>query len=210
MKKATAPTPAAEGLIVLGQEGDSYFEVLQDYSIPDDEEFAAAGDFSKLVAGSLKLLKAEYDKAVKPLKEEIAKRDALFKPPMKKLMESQVRLKEMIGGYMLEKRQQQAQLAAAAVAASVTATGDSSAKALMTAARQAAAPALKGVSGAVKWKVRIVDADVVPDAFKVWVIDERALQAAVDAGAREIEGCEVYEDVSVRVMSGVRAVGGGR
>jgi len=49
------------------------------------------------------------------------------------------------------------------------------------------------------WKVEVVDPTLVPDAYLV--PDLKKLQAAVDAGAREIPGCSVYEHESLTVRT---------
>lgn len=48
------------------------------------------------------------------------------------------------------------------------------------------------------WKVEVVEEDKLPDNY--WVIDRVALNAAVRAGARKIEGCHIWEedDLTVR------------
>jgi hypothetical protein len=193
---------AAEGLIALDElrkESNLYLEVLEDYDIPDDTEYEAAGEFASLVHMALQKTEAEYKRSIATFKEEIAKRDALFKPVIKQLKESKARVKAIIGGYVLKKSLEQRELAEAAMAAPVTATGSDSAAALMRSAREAGAPVLEGVSGAIKRRIRVIDADLVPDEYTVRVVDEAALQAAVDKGVKSIPGCEIYEDVAVRV-----------
>lgn len=49
------------------------------------------------------------------------------------------------------------------------------------------------------WKVEVVDPSLVPDAYMV--PDLQKLQAAVDAGAREIAGCNVFEHESLPVRT---------
>ena len=45
------------------------------------------------------------------------------------------------------------------------------------------------------WKVEVIDPTQVPSNYLV--PDLKALQAAVDAGARKIEGCNVFEAESL-------------
>lgn len=45
------------------------------------------------------------------------------------------------------------------------------------------------------WKVEVVDASLVPPAYLV--PDLKKIQAAVDAGARQIDGCNIYEHESL-------------
>ena len=49
------------------------------------------------------------------------------------------------------------------------------------------------------WKVEVVDESLVPDAY--WTVDLKKLQATVDAGARSIEGCNVFEVESLTVRT---------
>jgi hypothetical protein len=49
------------------------------------------------------------------------------------------------------------------------------------------------------WKVEVVDASLVPPNYLV--PDLKALQAAVNAGARQIDGCNIFEDESVTVRT---------
>lgn len=50
-----------------------------------------------------------------------------------------------------------------------------------------------------RWTVEVVNVDEVPDAYLV--VDTKKLQAAVDAGAREIPGCHIFEDESLSVRT---------
>ncbi len=212
-KKTTAKTeiakiePAAQGLIAaeeVRQEIAEWGKLLEGYSIPNDDEYDAAGDFAKKFAAAGKRLKAEYDLAVGPLKAEIAKRNALFKPLMNTCTMQKNKLKDMLGAYMLQKRNEQRLLAAAAVAAPVTATGGASAQALMKESREAAAPSLAGVTGKVKMKWEVVDFNLLPDEYKMIVVDEAAIQAAVDAGVKAIEGVNIEEVMAIRVTPGAQ------
>ncbi len=199
--------PAAQGLIAVEEvrkQIQDWSALLDGYSIPDDDEFAAAGDFAKKFASAGKRLEAEYNLAVAPLKAEIAKRDALFKPLMKVCKTQKDKIKGLIGTYMLQKREAQRALAAAAVSAPVTATGGASSQALMKESREAAAPSLLGVSGKVKMKWEVVDFDALPNEYKMIVVDEAAIQQAVDAGVTTIEGVTIEEDMAVRIVAGAR------
>ena len=50
-----------------------------------------------------------------------------------------------------------------------------------------------------KWKVEVINAEIVPPAYLV--PDLAKLQKAVDAGARAIEGCHIFEDESLPVRT---------
>lgn len=50
-----------------------------------------------------------------------------------------------------------------------------------------------------RWVVEVIKPEEVPDAYLV--PDLQKLQAAVDAGAREIEGCNIYEKESLPVRT---------
>jgi hypothetical protein len=49
------------------------------------------------------------------------------------------------------------------------------------------------------WTFEVVDAEKVPPIYLM--VDTKKLQAAVDAGAREIEGCNVFERESLTVRT---------
>lgn len=49
------------------------------------------------------------------------------------------------------------------------------------------------------WKCEVVQAEEVPPAYLV--VDHKKLQAAVDAGAREIPGCHIYQEESLTVRT---------
>lgn len=49
------------------------------------------------------------------------------------------------------------------------------------------------------WKVEVIDESLVPDAY--WTVDLKKLQATVDAGARSIDGCNIYEQESLTVRT---------
>lgn len=201
----TALAPIAAGLVKL-QEIDAttkrYAEILDGYTIPDDDEFAAAGEMATKIAGLEKEVLAEYHLAVGDLKAQVDKHDAFFSPIKKRLKESKIKLKGMIGAYMAKKRQAQRELAAAAVAAPVTATGTASASSLISQARAAAAPEVKGVSGKVKMTWELVDFDAVPDDYKMIVLNEDAIQEALDKGVTEILGLSIVESTAVRITAG--------
>jgi len=50
-----------------------------------------------------------------------------------------------------------------------------------------------------RWKVEVINAELVPPAYLV--PDLARLQRAVDAGARSIEGCNIFEDESLPVRT---------
>jgi hypothetical protein len=52
-------------------------------------------------------------------------------------------------------------------------------------------------TGSVKWRPRVVAIDQVPRQYMM--VNEKALQAAVDGGIREIPGVEVYEEVRTSI-----------
>lgn len=201
MTKKTPLTPVV-ALQKHEAQAQKFVEVLEGYEIQTPEEFEEAGEFSKMVAGALKDVKADYDELVKPFKEQIQQIDLVAKPILKRLQDTQARTKALIGDYVTRARQEQLRLAEAAKAALVTDTGEASAPALMRQVREAAPPVVKGIATVTKWKVRVIDPSLVPEQYLVTVVDEQALQRAVDGGARAIAGCEVYEEVSVRTTSG--------
>jgi hypothetical protein len=204
-KKPSPVEPAAEGFKAMQRvdaESKRYVEIIDGYTIPDDDEYEAAGELAKKIAQLEKQVLEQYALAVGDLKAQVAKHDAFFSPIKARLKESKAKLKTMIAGYMLEKRRQAKELAAAAVAAPVTATGASTSKALLSQAREAAAPSVTGISGAVKMKWSLVDFNAVPDEFKMVVLNEKAIDAAVKAGTTEIPGLDIVEDIGVRITTG--------
>lgn len=58
---------------------------------------------------------------------------------------------------------------------------------------------MEGGSASMKkvWKYEIVDPTLIPGAF--WIIDEKAIQKAINLGARDIPGTRIYEDIQVAV-----------
>lgn len=94
----------------------------------------------------------------------------------------------------------------AAVLAGDNAAADTASMAIMQAEAQTSEQAIRGFktdAGSThtrkRWKVEIVDAEKVPPAYLM--VDLKKLQAAVDAGAREIEGCNIFEEESIAVLT---------
>jgi hypothetical protein len=49
------------------------------------------------------------------------------------------------------------------------------------------------------WKFEITDSALIPDEY--WVVDEKAIQHAINLGLRDIPGVRIYEDIQVAVRT---------
>jgi hypothetical protein len=174
-----------------------YVEVLDGYDIPDDEEAAAAKVLALAVAKELKKWEEQRELATRALKTEYDTRRAFFNPVLQRLEQAKKSLKGLIGNYALHKVQEQQRLFAAAAAA---ATPTESMQ-LMKAGRVMVSPDVKGTSTKVFWVAELVDETLVPEEYRRYFIDMDAVQAAVDAGARSIDGIEIKQKASTTLRS---------
>lgn len=145
----------------------------------------------------------------KPLKEHVARLEALFRPTMVILDDADKALRLRVQQFQMQAEQEvetaRAQLAAAAQEAFETGD-DATALQLSTEATTLQAASIKGATAggggvglASVTKFKIVDMALIPDHY--WTIDEKRIAADVKAGLREIPGVEVYAESQLRVST---------
>jgi len=186
------------------KENIEFLEVVKEYVIQNDDEYADAAELLKVVKHKFKVLDDERTISVKPLNDEVKEINAWFKPALDRLKECETALKKIMGSYSLAKQQEQQRLLAeaskAAEAALVTASNpQQNVMQLVQQATAAQAPKVAGVSVSKVWKWELVDPAQVPAEY--WSIDPAKLDAALKAGVREIPGVRVYEDARVVARS---------
>lgn len=181
----------------IGHELITELKVIADYQLANDEEYATAG----LVSQSLQRLKkeweAEQEKATRALKDEYDRRRALYKPVLDTIATAMRDLKDVMGRYVLEQRRKQDALLAAAAKASEPIAEMT----LVREARQAAAPALKGITQKVVNVAVVIDERLVPDKYWRRVLDMAHVQSDTDAGV-SIPGVVVQQQVKTTVRGG--------
>ena len=204
----TAPTATKEVVkaraFEAAKENIEFLEVVKEYVIQNDDEYADAAELLKVVKHKFKVLDDERTISVKPLNDEVKEINAWFKPALDRLKECETALKKIMGSYSLAKQQEQQRLLAeaskAAEAALVTASNpQQNVMQLVQQATAAQAPKVAGVSVSKVWKWELVDPAQVPAEY--WSIDPAKLDAALKAGVREIPGVRVYEDARVVARS---------
>lgn len=147
---------------------------------------------------------------MKPLNDQVKAINDRFKTSLRPLEETEAKVKRLISNYTLEQdrlrreKERELQEAHAKEMAKQEKAAEKSGEDFIPSVAPSiaqAAPTIKTESGkttTVKvWKFEIVDAAQVPREYLE--VNESLIRKAVQAGAREIPGVRIYQDVQVKV-----------
>jgi hypothetical protein len=176
--------------------------MLSGASIADDEDYKATCGLLFEVAEQKKRAEEKKDEVVGPAKLIIATINEWFSPLEKRLKEREAALKELVRKYAIDREHQRiAQLRSGAKLAKVD---PSKAQELIRTADDVLAPKVKGIAFQGKLKFKVFDESKIPDAYFTRVLNEDAVQAAVEAG-EEVPGIAVVDERIVKVTPSQRA-----
>lgn len=178
--------------------------------VKTETDYKTANEFLVGLKGRLKRIEELRLFFVKPLKEQAKKIDAMFAEQSAPLEAIETTVKRAMSDFQLEKdraaRKEEERLAA------LRAKQDERreekgltpiATPLPTTARpETTVQSESGRSTAVKvWKFEVLDINKVPRHLLRCEVKHSAVQAQIDAGAREIDGLRIYEDVEIRASA---------
>lgn len=194
----------AKDLEVITAEADTY-------TIQSQNDIAIATDFLVKVKARAKRIEELRQFFVKPLNDQVKAINDRFKAVIKPLEEIEAKVKRSISDYTLEqerlRREEEwklQELHAKEMAKKEKAAEKAGTEFVPTVAPkiEKSMPSVKTESGKTTtikvWKFEVTDAAAVPREYLV--VDETLIRKAVQAGAREIPGVRIYEDVQVKVM----------
>ena len=165
---------------------------LAPWQIQSQPDMDYAAGFLAQVKGMWNEVEEQRKTIVKPLRDKIKSVQDYFKPALELLTQVEVLMKLKIteGNH----RAQAAQQAAYEAAQRAMGTGDQQGAALATQQAVAADIALPtGVQIRSEIAFEIIDYTQLPQDFWSWVPDPAKIQAAVDAGWRQIPGVRIFE-----------------
>lgn len=193
----------AKDIEVITAEADTY-------TIQAPQDVAIATEFLVKVKGRAKRIEELRQFFVKPLNDQVKAINDRFKASLKPLEDVEAKVKRLISNYTLEqerlRHEEERKLQEAhakEMAKQEKAADKAGADFVPTIAPTIAqaVPTIKTESGkttTVKvWKFEIVDAAQVPREYLE--VNESLVRKAVQAGAREIAGVRIYEDIQVKI-----------
>lgn len=178
--------------------------------VNSEESYAVATDFLLGVKGRLKRIEELRVFFVKPLRDLAKKYDAMFAEQSVPLERIETAIKRSMGDYRLEQdraaQKEEARLAALREKQDERREEKGLAPIatpLPTIARPQST--VQGVGGAATtmkvWKFEVVNIDDVPRHLLRCEVAHSKVQAQIDAGARDIAGLRIYEDVVVKASA---------
>lgn len=192
-------------LAIMAQRDDivrSTYEAQEDLKAVKGFSVATQEDLDNAVSGTadlkkeLKRLETIQKAALKPLLELENTIRGIYRPVLTSLAESEKLLKGKIATGM--KFLQEEQNRALRLVSELSREGDLvQAKSVLMRAPAAELPKQSTIRSV--WKFRVKDAALVEDKYLMVVVNDGAVQAAVDAGVREIAGIEIYEENPVTI-----------
>jgi hypothetical protein len=164
------------------------------FTITNQEAMDYASRYLQRVKGLSNEIDAARKAISKPFRKQVETIQEYFKPALDALSEVEKGLKSRIqAGYQLA---QQTQAAAFQAAGAALAAGNTQQAGLATQSAIAADIALpKGLSMRTRLRWEVVDPSQVPGPL--WSIDPVKIDAAIDAGHRQIPGVRIWEDQSI-------------
>lgn len=197
-KPAAAGDPVSEERVgLLVQQRPTLTALLAaagTFALDTDEAIATAQAYQNDAHRLAKELTAERDSVKDPLKAAIKKIDSWFKPNIDTLEAIKSTFARRIGAELAarEARRTEALRVIQANAGAAPAEAFTAAHAITT------APAESG--GLIETvRVEVTDFTALPDEYKILMINMPKLQAAADAGAREIPGVRITVEHKTRV-----------
>jgi len=170
-------------------------EVVLEHPVRNEQDAAFVGDLLRWLAAADKHWTAHREAATKDLTKELERRRLMYRPLLQGIARLRGDLQRLLEGYLTERRQAQAALLAAAAEAPAHEYNDA-----MLVVRDAAPPKLEGITTKTVVDMEVVDEALVPDRF--WLLDHRAVLAAVQAGEAVPGVRRIEREIVVRVSGG--------
>jgi hypothetical protein len=168
--------------------------VIRSQTDLDDSEGVAID-----VKKSLKAAKAQRDAILTPFKELVKLVTSVYAPLLTSLEASEKELKlKLVKGLAALTAEQNRALK---TISTLTSAGRI-APARQVLLNMPAAERPKNMSVREIWKFRILDISKVEDKYLVAVVNTDAVEAAIEAGVRRIEGLQIYKEDSVTLRTG--------
>lgn len=178
----------SEVLTQLSAEAQEVLERLRPLEITSKEDYAYAAEIARDVKTQLAQIETERKRIAGPQYEAWKATNDLFSRVREKYVVAEKVLKDKMALFLAaEKAREMALLAEAA-------KGDVTALALAA----EAAPTAQGVSERKRVTFEVVDPAAVPDEY--WMLNDKAIRAAVQAGA-QIPGVRVSVETTVAVSA---------
>jgi hypothetical protein len=170
----------------LSKDADEVLEHLRALPVTTREQYAFAAEVVRDVATTLAEVEAERVKITKPQYEAWRATNDLFSRVRKRYEEGDAILREKMETYLAEEKARERLLL------QEVASGNVEALAVMG----EASPTVDGISERKKVSFEVVDEALVPDEY--WVLDEKAIRAAVKSGVK-IPGVKTINGTSLAV-----------
>jgi predicted SnoaL-like aldol condensation-catalyzing enzyme len=177
-------------------EAQEDLKAIKAFEIPNQEQLDLAQAVTADLKAKKKQIEEQKEKVTKPLNELLRLVHAIYLPVLTSMESGEAELKKKMASALTRFQEEQTK-ALAAVSAAVRAGDLVTAKKHMNETTEARLPT--GMSIRDIWKFRIADPAKIEDKYLMVVVNEAAVQAAIDAGAREIPGFEVYKVDSVTI-----------
>lgn len=160
------------------------------YTVIDDQSAYNADYLISVFAQKLEFFKAKEKPITSATYKAWQEALAIFREPKKFCEEIIAFLKSQIGTYTIQREQSRQQALQTAVA-----TGNQVVAAELVDETELE---LEHTSTTTSYTFRIINPSLVPDRFCVKTVNTRLIELAVDEGAREIPGIEIYPRADVR------------
>lgn len=181
--------------------------LLSGLTVADDADYQHVCELLFDVAAKKKLAAERKDEVVGPAKQIISAVNGWFKPLESALADLESSAKALVREYNVVKESERIRLLKEAT--KLGRKDPVQARALQANAEAVLPPKVKGIAFVGKLDVEVVDRDKLPKKFFKLVVDEEAIQSAVDAEEITVEnaakfGVVVTDNRTVRVTAGQR------
>jgi len=166
--------PSKDDLLVVEESSAELETLLAEVEITDDDTYGVADE---LMTNAVQLLDATKElrgSITGPVYKKIKEVEALFKPHIVRLEGVVIGFKKKVGDYRLQLAQAEAEARAQAQQAAETGNPEALVEALNDADALAKAPADTGAKVAIRWRVKRVNPEMLPDEW--WCPDEARIQ----------------------------------
>lgn len=181
----------------IREQQPEYVKLLKTFTtreIEDEEDREASAELLKKVSKARAGMDQERKISVAPLKEEAKRIDEAYKPFLTAADKLIAAIKGAIGRYEIRAHQEAQRLLAAAAEEQ----DDTQSTALVEQAAATSGQKTQGVSVSTKWDWEVVNLAKVPVEYTYREINAKAVDAAVEAGVRDIPGLKIFQKAIVR------------
>jgi hypothetical protein len=175
METLSLQLPAtAEGLAKLDAAVDELVELANEAEVTDDVTYSVTDEVLTALVQSVDAAKMLRGSVTGPVYVKIKEFEARFKPTLVKAETAVIKVKKQLGAYRIEVAQAEAAARDAALQAAASGDADALADSLNDADALARKPTDTGARVAVRWRVKRISPDLLPDEW--WCPDEARIQ----------------------------------